>query len=423
VNTVEDRLRAATRAAASTVADGSAPPLRLPAPGRRTVRPVHPRRRIRWMAPAAAAAAIAAVAAGLVVAAGPAPVTKAHPGPDSSPAALPAVQQAPRLADGLPAYFLAVPEGEVTGRGAASGAVDIVSTATGRTAVKVTLPGSVYRITADSTGAFYAAVLPRRGPVRFYRIAWPVRGSGRAAVTALPIRAPSGGISFLAASPDGARLAMATYVQRGSTEKVQNLTVASTTTGTARHWSTPPADAAGAIAGVSWLADNRTLAFSWAYSFGSARGSVRLLDTAAAGTNLLAGQSVLQLNNPAGKFQDLVISADGRVLIGTAAYPGGPFGVVQGRSTALGDVIRFSARTGMASFLYRPRAPQAPATATFCHDPTWVSASGQQALLSCSSNPPGGRPSVRVLLLGQPGATRLRQLDAMARNDLTAFGS
>jgi hypothetical protein len=66
VNTLEERLRAATRAAARTVAADSAPPLRLPA------RPMHHRVPPRWhgwrrwLAPAAAAASVIAVVAGLV---------------------------------------------------------------------------------------------------------------------------------------------------------------------------------------------------------------------------------------------------------------------------------------------------------------------------------------------------------------------
>jgi hypothetical protein len=58
--------------------------------------------------------------------------------------------------------------------------VDTISTATGRTAAKVALPGSVDQIAAGSGGLFYAAVLPRRGPARFCRIAWPARGGDRA---------------------------------------------------------------------------------------------------------------------------------------------------------------------------------------------------------------------------------------------------
>ena len=148
MNSVEDRLRAAMRAAAGTVPEGSAPPLALPAPGRRRAASGrHPRRPTRWLAPIAAAVAVAAVAAGLIVATGPTSVLLPYPVPTRAPVTLPAVQPTPPLADGLPAYFLAVPgdEGPGPGRGAPSGFVNIVSTATGRTVMKVTLPGAVDR--------------------------------------------------------------------------------------------------------------------------------------------------------------------------------------------------------------------------------------------------------------------------------------
>ena len=67
MNAIEDRLRAATRAAAGTVAPGSAPPLRLPgepdtAPGwRRGPRLRTGRNWPRWLTPLAAAAAVVAV--------------------------------------------------------------------------------------------------------------------------------------------------------------------------------------------------------------------------------------------------------------------------------------------------------------------------------------------------------------------------
>lgn len=425
MTTVEDRLRAATRAAAGTVADGSAPPLILPVPDhRRAAGWRRPRPRTRWLAPIAAVGAVAAITAGLIVATVPASVRKPYQVRTSAPVTLPAVQQTPPLADGLPAYFLAVPDRKVQGQGAASGFVDIVSTATGRTARKVTLPGAVNRIAADGAGAFYAAVLPRSGPLRFYRIAWPVTGGG-VAVTALPVRGPWHEVDALAASPDGARLAIATYVQHGSTGYVQNLTVATTTTGAEHRWTAVPPGTTGSMATISWLADSRTLAFSWAYSYNSASGSLHLLDTTAPGSNLLGSQSVLPLNNPAGKFKDLAISETGRVLIGTSAYPAGPFGVVHGRPTALGDVISFSARTGAASFLYRPRAPSGSHATTFCEDPMWISPSGQQALLTCTRGSPGGQQSETVLLLGQAGATRLHRLERFTGSfvNLVAFGT
>src|SRR6266702_6708311 len=66
VNTLEDRLRAATRAAARTVPDGSARPLVLPAPRRRRTAVPGGRAWRQWMAPIAAAAAVLAVVMGLL---------------------------------------------------------------------------------------------------------------------------------------------------------------------------------------------------------------------------------------------------------------------------------------------------------------------------------------------------------------------
>jgi hypothetical protein len=156
---------------------------------------------------------------------------------------------------------------------------------------------------------------------------------------------------------------------------------------------------------------------------GGGRCGRHMLDTAAPATDLLASRSVLKLNNTARRFMDLVISADGRVLIGTPGSPDEPFGVVQGQPTTLGDVVAFSVRTGRPEFLYRPRPPQALDTLTDCLDPMWVSSSGRQALLACASNSRAGRLSTSVLLLGKPGANRLRQLEAVAHNDLVAFGT
>ena len=66
MNTLEDRLRAATRAAARTVPDGSARPLVLPAPRRRRTAVPGGRAWRQWMAPIAAAAAVLAVVMGLL---------------------------------------------------------------------------------------------------------------------------------------------------------------------------------------------------------------------------------------------------------------------------------------------------------------------------------------------------------------------
>src|SRR5690349_12872949 len=71
MNTIEDRLRAATKAAADTVAPGSAPPLKLPEEpggfGWLRGAPPRPAGWPGWLAPAAAAAAVVAVVAASLV--------------------------------------------------------------------------------------------------------------------------------------------------------------------------------------------------------------------------------------------------------------------------------------------------------------------------------------------------------------------
>ena len=70
MNTVEERIRAAAKAAADTVPAGRVPPLQLPpAPGRRYVTD-RQRQRVRWLAPAAAAVGVVAVFVGALAVAG-----------------------------------------------------------------------------------------------------------------------------------------------------------------------------------------------------------------------------------------------------------------------------------------------------------------------------------------------------------------
>ena len=67
MNTIEDRLRAATQAAADTVTHCSQPPLRLPARARARALPRPRITASRLIAPVAAATAIVAVVATIVV--------------------------------------------------------------------------------------------------------------------------------------------------------------------------------------------------------------------------------------------------------------------------------------------------------------------------------------------------------------------
>jgi hypothetical protein len=433
VNTIEDRLRAAAKAAAGTVADGSAPPLRLPerrALRGRALRGRAPRRGWPgWAAPLAAAAAVLAVVAGSLAVGGVlSPGGSPAPGRHRVSPAAPTAR--PSTVDGLPPYFLALSmrasarSGADSGRGGRPGPlhvnVDVIDTATGKVAAAVSFPGGapspLAQLTADDHGAFFAAVPGGAAGTRFYEIRLGA-GGAHAIVTELPVPAVQSFGSF-AVSPDGSKLAISTYVRHGNEGLLQNLIVASTATGAERVWTTPAQDSGGSMGGpIIWLANGRTLALNWIGST-AVQSSVRLLDTAAPGSDLLAGPQVLPLNR--NQFSDLVISPAGQVLTGDADHPKSPF-VLRGRTLVLGSEIEFSARTGAARLLYQPPTVTNKATGQVltsdCNDPVWMNNSGRDVLLMCNEPRPYGN---HAALLDHG---RVIQLPWLARfvNDELAF--
>ena len=391
----------------------------------------------RWIVALAAAASVVAVVAGSLIGTGVLTSGKAHPGKTRQHNS-PAPRPRPATLDGLPAYFLALgyrPPGARPGRGHWTGqlepqAVDIVVTATGEVAAAGTLPAGLARVAAGRDGTFYAAVTSGQA-TKFYQIRLPASGTV-ASVTRLPIpalhaaRGPAGQVDSITASPDGSHLAISTDVQHGNTDDVQNLIVASIATGTERRWTTPPQDSGGSMGPISWLAGSRTLAVNWLGFSSATPSSLRLLDTAAPGTDLLSGRAVLPLNPS--QFSDLSISPDGRVLIGVADHPkSAP--VVQGRTAVQGSVIGFSPRTGQARLLYQPPTVRDKWTGmtlnSNCLDPLWISNSGQQMLLMCTRPRPEGPQRIagipHILLLDHGRIIRLPWLTGIAQA-ITAFG-
>ena len=130
MNSLEDRLRAATHAAAGTVAEGSAAPLRLPEPGSRVRLPGPRGRAMTWLAPIAAAAAVAAV-----VATGVAVRGDANLGNRPNPA-----QSASRLSHVAPRYFVALAHGGQARTQIRTADAAVGSTATGRIIARVAVP-------------------------------------------------------------------------------------------------------------------------------------------------------------------------------------------------------------------------------------------------------------------------------------------
>jgi hypothetical protein len=376
--------------------------------------------------PLAAAAATVAVIAGSVLISpqfGPAPARTGRAGRSAT------VPPLPFTPDGLPAYFA---ERSINSR---SGSLRILATATGKTVATVRLPGRVVAIAA-SDGAFFAAIA--HGPQKsFYAIRLGASGTGARAAP-LPIPPVTAAIGFIAASPDGSKLAISTFapgvhLSYGAEYNIQNLIVASTANGAERRWLTPAQDRQGSMGVMNWLADGKTLAFTWTGATEiSPSSSLRLLDTAASGNNLLASRPVLRTFNQAGDFS-YTISPRGHVVIGVerclpGCGPGSP-GIVQGRRAVLGSVVEFSAATGNARVLYEE--PPFPGSSSrrqdsACNEPLWVSDSGRTLLLYCFQHRPATttRKAVtltHVIVLANGRVTR--QLPWLARtvNQVTVF--
>ena len=377
--------------------------------------------------PLAAAAATTAVIAGSVLIATRFGTAPARPGARAGKSAV--VPPLPFTPDGLPAYFTEIPIGSH------SETLRIMATATGKTAATVRLPGQVTTIAA-SDGAFFAVV--RRGAQKsFYEIRLGARGTA-ARATELPIRPVTAAIGFIAASPDGSKLAISTFGPRrplpyGAEYNIQNLIVASTATGAERRWLTPAQGRKGSMGVMNWLADGKTLAFTWtAAAEVSPSTGLRLLNTAAPGNDLLASRQVLRDFNRAGDFS-YTISPNGHVVIGIehclpGCAPGSP-GIVQGHRAALGSLLEFSAATGNARILYEE--PPLPGTSSHrltsaCNDPLWTSDSGHTVLLYCFQHRPAtaGRKGVtltHVIVLDNGRVTRELPWLAGTVNDITVF--
>jgi hypothetical protein len=420
--TIEDRLRAAARAAADTVADDSARPLRLPPRGR------HPGR-LGWshhrtlIVPLAAAAAVIALITASVFATHAVLPGSRRPAPGPPSAAL------PTLADGLPAYFLEYPisyqviaeaQRGTAYNGSSPGParshkyeiLRIVATATGKVAATIKIPGYVTAIAA-SREAFFAAVVINGG-ARFYEIRH-VR-PGFTAMVLLPIRPDTARIAYMAVSPGGAKLAYSTLVPHGATARIQNLVVASTADGSQREWTIPASYSTGYMGPMNWLANGRTLAFNWVDSSEPGLLSMRLVDTAARGSNLMAGRVVLPSvykNRPFESYSAL--SPIGQVVVGEADGSAASH-------VPQGSLLAYSTATGQPTVLY-PVSPPGRDRTTGCDTPMWISNAGSEVLTSCiqevKATPPI-RYVVNTVLINHGRAALLPWLDA-ATDEVTAF--
>jgi len=291
MNAIEDRLRAATRAAAGTVAPGSAPPLHLPgepdtAPGwRRGPRLRAGRNWPRWLTPLAAAAAVVAVVTASLAISGSIHARR--------PGERPATGRGAVLA-GLPRYYVSLAGGR-SGTGPYHAVVRATSSGKVIATVAPPRPYGTFTLAAgagDGRAFVLAAVRPgnRPAPTKFFLLRIG-RSAGHVRLTALPIPAvpADAQVSGIALTPDAAKLAVAL---RGGTGGGPGpaIQVYSVATGDHRVWTWPGGgpvtnNAGGTGQVLSWAADGRTLAFQqWV---GNSI-DIRLLDTSAPGSGLRA---------------------------------------------------------------------------------------------------------------------------------------
>lgn len=354
---LHDRLRAALRETADDIPP-EAPPLRLvPLPRRKH----HARRRwTAWAAPVVSAALVAAVIAASVTLVGGLRARPATSGALASPG-------------GLPPYYVALttqkPDSDIYSLGAT--AAELRSTTTGAVLAKVTPP----RPYVSFTGVTGAAddrtfVLSAQGPneipknlsarqylqkyphgyypaQRFFLLRIDPKAARRMVLTALPAaytpaNAP---VHDMALSPDGTTLAADVGGEIGNA----GLFTFDLATGAERAWSSrscpqcfPSSGGLGYVGvnvdALSWTADSRHVAFVWG-------GTVRVLDTRAAGSDLLAGSKIAATwtvgPTVTAMWRGAIITPDGRTVLAIQEF-GGPYpnpGISE-------HLVRFSTATG-----------------------------------------------------------------------------
>ena len=362
MTSLETRLRTDMRTESELIEPRSIPPLRLPArtldpPGAQRRR--DPRRWPAWMTGLAAAAAVIAVIAGALAIAHE--VSRAGP-------SRPANDGGPAWYSRIPPYYAYAVQGSTYrrivhgtqyGDGVVARYVKVRATASGKLLTTVSPPApynAFVSFTGDaSDNAFVFAAerdtYSKKGnerykqdqsrPLKFTILRITPGGHTRLSPLSLPETLTAAQQPTVALSPDGTKLAVA-YGGSGKPAVVQVITLA---TGQMRQWVSPPPAPTPVLIGLgAWASDGQILAVGQMFIepggiIRSGPTQMRLLDTAAPGTNLAAGQPVT-LHGARG-FSSF-LTPDGTKLI--SGYGGSP-----GRlsaTTESGALGVYSARTG-----------------------------------------------------------------------------
>ncbi|MGD0244475.1 MAG: hypothetical protein ABSB59_29700 [Streptosporangiaceae bacterium] len=310
MNIIEERIRAAARAAADTVTPDSVPDLELPAARSRRLGRRHRPAWTHWaarLAPVAAALAVVTIVI-TVMTVSPAPH---QGGPDlaTGTATRPAVPAGPPASSyvrsgQVPPYYVAIT--------AAGAAVRLTASGATVAAIKPSQPGgSVIAVTAAADDrTFVLAEESQELKVSFYE--YRLGTSGRPGGPArLPMSvAEAKTLTGVALSPDGTMLALAL----APGDSVQQIKLYPVRGGPARTWSATGGTTGGDLSTISlsWTDDQRTLAFDWS---GGPVESVRRLDTSSAGGSLLtASHLAVGVPDAAGPGQTLYTCPAGMII-------------------------------------------------------------------------------------------------------------
>ncbi len=286
------------------------------------------------------------------------------------------------------------------------------ATATGKVLGTVAPPRSYPLFTMvsaardDRTFVFAAARGLNSVTARLYRLVLSRSGHpGRLTPLPIPPIPPqTGGVSGLAVSPDGSKVAVAVL---GSGHDPSRISVFSLATGAGRDWTWPGKGSvewvvpAGvdefAARSLSWQADNRTLLFEvHTGTHAGINAQARLLDTAAPAGSLLAASTPVPIpsaelapwvKNPppiALNPEPLLLTGDGTKIVAVTWAP-------RQRSRFNVTISEFSVRTGkLVRVVYRHRSGAEPSAP----DVFWVNGSGAVMIASHALPGSGARSAV-----------------------------
>jgi hypothetical protein len=388
MSTIEERIRAAARAAADTVPPDGVPPLRLSAARERPWSFISSRiRGLAWVAAAVAVVAVVAISVTVGRAVPRAPVTVSPPISSAGVLGLVPRYYVALIADGVGTSPYAVV------RESATGATLATIKAPGRDQAFIAVAGAADDRTfgleeGPANAARSQASAPP--PTGFYLLRLTADGAV-ASLTRLPAVVPAGSaVAGMALSPDGSRLAMATLTEGLAEHPASQIRLYTLATGAARTWSVNGTIGFGyerMTNVLSWADSGRTLAFDWD---GAADGATMLLlDTADPGGNLLADSRIAAWNPPDGQGWNcgsiVLVTPDGKTIVCGAQN-------VSGGSAQSGFIEKSAATGRLVRVLDR-----VPSGLPVSPNVWWTNASGS-VLIGDFQSSPNSAPAMGVII-------------------------